>query len=270
MISSKGFLFTVSIILFATTLVTYTQVYSESVSNREFLIIENYKSKIVPFLMDDISTDILSILNLNFDIGFVEDEVNIIINGELPVENVNESFSDYKLFLETIYFPRSSGEKSIDFSNVFEDNFEVNFSTNNFVFDYNNSKVYLKKEFNLLDLNIFVIGSDLNTVESNFSSGDTPVSVNYFDDQNILNFSKNVNLDSVSYIKLVYEDNNILINIGLLDGNYFSLTSNIDSKVKYNLKITNFFDNNFFNANSNVLFNYTSEKLDVNSFVKIN
>lgn len=269
MISKKGFLFTISIILFSTTLILYTQSYSESILNREMLIIENYKLKQLNFISDDISTDILKILKIDFDSAFENEIVNVSINGELPVENISDKLIEYNNFLNNFYFTKQNEQAEVDFSGM-DNNFIIEFITNKFIYDFDDSIIYLNEHYDLLDLNIFVQNSDLNFVESNFSSGDTLIKVNYFDDQNIVSFTESINLDSPSFIKFIYNDNNITINFGENNQNYFSLDSEINSKINYFLKVQNSFDANFFDARTNVLLKYRFDNLDSNSFVKVN
>ncbi len=274
MISSKGFFFTISIILFATTLVFYSQMYSDFSVNRESYIINSYKLSFVPFIIDDISTDVLSIMGIDFDKEFKEDSVYITISGEFPKTNVSNNVINYKNFLDNNYFTKSIGQKNIDFSNLLNNNFIIDLSGNTFVYDYNNSIIYLKNDFNYIDLNIFVSTSDLNYYEYFFNSSEESnkfIRINYFDDTNSLIFPlQEIDTSDLSYLNLVYTDANILLTFGINNDNYFVFDSNIESEVKYYLLFENYFDNNIFRSNSNIIFNYKLEEVDVNSFIKIN
>lgn len=273
MISKKGFLFTISIILFATTLVFYTQVYSDSIVRREFFILDNYKSQIVPFIIDDIATDVANIVELNINSNFFEEEVYVNIIGVLPKNNLTSVFNDYNDFLNNVYFTKTLGEKSVNFSNVFENGFILNFPNNKFIFDYNNSKIILEENFNSLDLNLFLSTGDLNHYEFVYNdSGETvPINIRYFDDVNAIIISQNINLSEDSFVNFVYNDDSyLLITIGSSDSNkYFSLDTNKQNKLNYSLGFNNDFHGDFFKSKTNIPFKFETEKINVDSFIII-
>lgn len=273
MISKKGFLFTISIILFATTLVFYAQVYSDNILKRDFYILDDYKASIIQFIMDDISYDILNIFEIDFENTFSEDFVFININGKLYDNDLISVINEYEGFLINKYFTKTLGQKTIDFSDVLNNGLKINLNNNEFVFDFYNSNIYLRKDFSFLDLNIFYNGNDLNHYVVNFdNSGTQKISVNirYFDDVSVIILSEEINLDELSTITFVYDDySSFVINIGEFENNYFMIDSN-NVELNYFLGFKNNFDNDFFKASFNIPFEYETKRIKSNSLISVN
>jgi hypothetical protein len=265
----KGFLFTISIVLFATTLVFYSQVYSEGILKRESQVLDAYRLDVVSYLGDDIKDDLFDILNFDFEKEFKEEKVYITVSNKFPLSNISTRLSDYEDFLQNDYFDNYKGNNNIDLTNIEDGTFEVNNSVNNVIIDYENNKLYFNNDFNGIDMNIFVIG-DLNYYDSNFISGSTPVNINYFDDNNVIIFNETMDTSVNSYIKLIYADNNVLINIGLNNNKYFEIDSNTNNELSYDLRIENYFDNNYFEEYINSKLIYQYELINSNSFISIN
>lgn len=265
----KGFLFTISVIMFATTLVFYSQVYSENILRSEYLIIEDYKYKTNYFISNDISMDLMDIFNIDIDYHFLDNNIYLKINGEIPNNDIIHTLNNYENFLENNYFTKINGNEEIDLDNIKDGSFDINYDFFDFVYDYENEKVYNNGQFDKLDINLLV-DDHLNSIDFYFERGSTPVYINYFDNNNIVLLDKNIGLSSLSYVRFIYDDSNVLLKIGLHNGKYFDLDSNINNKINYSILFVNEFDQNFLELNINSKLDYEFDNFSSDSYISIN
>jgi hypothetical protein len=229
MISGKGFLFTISVILFTSTLVFYTQQYVENNSFREEGIINSSKLASQPFLNDDIGFDLQRIFGLTLETEYSND-LNIRVAGTLPRGfDVQQKLSDYNAFLYGTFFRRTPGTKTIDLANLADGKAELFIgSLLEYDFDYANNaaSVYPKTGSTLkyVDLNIDANATDFNRVEwVSFAAGTVPLKISYVDDRN--SFSEDTLIDPASVNKLAIVYNAA----GLMDINAYITVGNVDT-----------------------------------------
>jgi hypothetical protein len=265
MMSQKGFFFTISIILFATTLVVFAQVYSSSVVGKEARVLSNYSLISQSLLTDNIASNMGKIIGFDYSIN--NDVNSILINDSLPKTNFLQNFEDYESFLNSELFPNSFGQKGIDFSNIKDGNLEVYFGNDlNYIIDYSNkNNIFYHNSLNKIDLNFFVV-DDLNYYEFDFVAGSKSL-VFYYEDSNSNNdFSLNQNI-SYALLNLVYFDQNVSI---VFEENYFFINNSSEKDIDFIVLL--FFENfsELIRVNINAFISYSLKNLDYYSVLKLN
>jgi hypothetical protein len=271
-INSKGFLFTISIILFASTLVLYAQTYSNMNVGRETRILSNYKLLAQPILSNDLALDLEEILSFGISTKSESNGISLIISDKYPKTSIASKLSSYESFLENTFFSRVSGTESVDFTNILDGKAEIFLGENtNYEIDYNNSYSELSSSLTLssLDLNI-ITSRDLISYEENFSTGDTELNIIYFDDSNYIVKTKSINPSSENTLKLVYADSNILVEIGAItQNNSFKIDTNSSSDLWIDLIAYYETDANYFSIDFDANLLYSNEEISSNSFINI-
>jgi len=274
--SSKGFLFTISVILFASTLVFYAQTYSTTNSLNEMQIILSEKPVNALVLNDDISFDLIRILGINVDLNNV-DSNRVIILGDVNLSsNIPGVLTDYESFLNDDFFPRVGGDQSIDLSNLNDGVGEV-FFNNSLEFDYDySSGIYLYPKdsavLESLDLNVHSSGSFLDFDWSG-SSGSQQVIINYSDDSNSISLVKSVDLNALSSLKILYSDCNAFVYFGKVDvlgsdhNSSLSIQPCSSQAISYSINAVYSGQSDFVPVLFNSIFSVRYSKVDVNSFI---
>ncbi|MDD4251197.1 MAG: hypothetical protein PHX27_03330 [Candidatus ainarchaeum sp.] len=267
-ITSKGFLFTISIILFASTIVIFSQVYSDYNSIRESRVLSNYSVLSQSIINDNISSNLKRIIDFDYNYSFESNKFFVSVNDSLPKKNLYQKISGYKSFLENNFFKLVSGDKQVDFSNVLDGNVQLFFG-DSFVYDinYNNnitSFISTSSKLNSVNLNLIVDSNDLNYYEWVPSSGTQIISLHYTGDVNNFFIEGTVSDYELSYLNLVYSDSNTLI---LFNGEGLENSVSISStkKVSFNFDLEYVFDNNYLPVWFDSDFNYFSRNVNSNS-----
>jgi len=274
--SSRGFLFTISVILFASTLVFYAQTYSATNSLNEMQIILSEKPVNALVLNDDISFDLIRILGINVDLNNV-DSNRVIISGDVNLgSNIPGVLTDYESFLNNDFFPRVGGDQSINLSNLNDGVGEV-FFNNSLEFDYDySSGIYLYPKNSVvlesLDLNVHSSGSFLD-FDWNGSSGSQQVIINYSDDSNSISLVKSIDLNALSSLKILYSDCNAFVYFGEVDvsgsdhNSSLSIQPCSSQAISYSINAVYSGQSDFVPVLFNSIFSVRYSKVDVNSFV---
>ncbi len=270
MISKKGFLFTISIILFASTIVIFAQVYLNNSMGVETRVLSNYAMLSQPILNDNIASNLKKIVGFDLDLEFQNNNIIISINDSLPKDyNVSQKISSYESFLENSFFPIFSGEESIDFTNLKDGSIELFFNdlfVYNVDYDLNeNSFVSNSSALNSIDLNLFV-DNNLNYYEWVFVSGNTDLNLYYFDSNTYFYLTESISPTSANTLNLVYNDYNSII---VIENNSFNIDSGAGRKIDFDLRTSYDFDSNNFPVWFNALLNYSSRNISSSSLIKI-
>ncbi|MCX6803179.1 MAG: hypothetical protein NTY48_01260 [Candidatus Diapherotrites archaeon] len=240
----KGFLFTISVILFASTLVFFVQTSLSFNETNERTIILAAKPLSTAMLNDNISFSIGRILKHNFDIngGAISD---ITITGQINhPSDLNQALQSLKNAIDQNLLPLLFGSTTIDFSNITDGNAEAIFGKEaEFDYDYSSPKITIhptaSATLSKIDLNLFV-QNDLNRIEwsAGPESGTTTLQINYYDDSNYFNTTTQVNPSLASTLVLFYDDGNITLSFGSVEGVNSSvrIQPTITQKIDYKMK----------------------------------
>jgi len=241
---NKGFLFTVSVIIFASTLVFFTQSFLQVSFDNEKSILDAQPFFVGANLNDDLAFDLERIVGISVDVNSGND-LNILFTGSFPQDyDIGTKISEYKAFLDTNYFTRIGGTQDINVVNLIDGNAEL-FIGDVLLFE----SVYSDSNINIspvssnsligLDINITTTGNrDFNFLPSD--TGVVPLDFNYID-TNSLNpiISTRISIDpSVeNKITLRYSDGDINLVIGSTPKGTDSLqiTSNSTRQINYSI-----------------------------------
>jgi hypothetical protein len=279
--SQKGFLFTLGIIFFASTLIFYAQGFYESTQNMERKVISSSTPLNIIQLNEDLAFDLLNIFNLSFDVNSLNNSVKIIGESSFDYSEV-DSINSFYSFLNSTYFLRSTYSKTLDLSNLLDGKAEF-FLGSNTRFDYNYSDSIVlystnSSPLNQVDLIIKTNGvlssyewiESINPVnENNFS-----ISINYSDDSNIIVINKSVDNNSLSYLNLIYPDGNFLIKLGSVSvggidyNGVISIKPNSSQLIEYELD-SSYKRAYLYPVLINSILSVSSDKFDSNSFIKL-
>ena len=274
--NKKAFLFTISVIIFASTLITMSQLFSNYSLNYERTVLNSYKTTIVPYINDDIAFDISRMLDLDLDVNYGESDISIWINGSVSKQfDFAQKLSDYNDFLNNKYFPNVVGSQSINF-NTSDDTLELLFG-NDYEYKYNFDSnivefISYSDTLNSIDINLNLKSTDLNQiVQPSSPSGDATINIVYNDDQNYFIASYSFN-PSTNY-KLIFVYNNDY-NMSVIFGdtgnnNSLKIDSNAPGELTYSLKLNYAFDSNSFPIRYNVLLNHSGNSIDSNSYIRL-
>jgi hypothetical protein len=272
-ISSKGFLFTISVIIFASTLVVFSQIYTNSNLGAETRILISYKPTSEFFLNDSIANDLISLCGLGVDVSILDEKIEINISDSLSKEySVGDELDNYGDFLTNNFFPQQGGVEDINLDNLSDGAYELFFG-NEFVYlnNYEDNIISFisNNSINSVDLNM--IHHDFNLVDYLWTPtiGDESVAFNLFfnDDTNSVIFSDLISSSSASELLLIYNDYNILVSVG--PNNLFYIDSNSTEYLEFVLKTNYDFDQNYLPVEFNAIINYSLTNFDSNSRPKI-
>ncbi len=243
---SRGFLFTISIILFASTLLFFAQTYANNNSVNEKQIILSSKAVFVPNLIDDVSYDLLRVFGLSiYADGNGVLEFNGSVSGSLNYSSIISSYSD---FISNKVFPSNAWVESTDLTSLSDGAAEINTGAN-YVFRNNysaKSVVFAPKngygELSSIDLNIRA-GKDLNYYlwTAGPVIGSSSVNFNFSGDSNAFLVSELLDLNSASSIVLVFsDDSNMLVTFGTVSTGEdagVEIFTNSTEKIDYSLRV---------------------------------
>jgi hypothetical protein len=124
-ISKRGFLFTLSAILFATTLVIYSQTFLGISYGNEKAVINASAVGTLANINDSISFNMRKIVGVEVDANSAGD-INIFVRERIPKGyNVAQKISDFEAMLNGAYFPRVAGNHVLDASGIRDGTAEI-------------------------------------------------------------------------------------------------------------------------------------------------
>lgn len=279
MMSRKGFLFTISIIFVASTLIFFAQEYSSKNLAEQSSIVFSYKPTLEPFTADDISRDLLAITELSISDSFSDSNIIISISDSIQKStNLSTAFVEYASFLDTNYFQKIQGTESINILGFTDGTYDANIGdTLVYSNNYNNTLAHVL-DFNgtrlkSIDLNIFSEG-DLNSYSWSASGTGVNVTIRFFGDSNYVIINSSVSQSGSSTLDL-YHDNNVLdrttITIGSVLGNNSSIMvdSNAMDEVSFSMDVIYSGFSSTVPIDLNVLFTSTSDYVSSNSLIRV-
>lgn len=221
--SSRGYLFTISIIVFASTLVVFSQYFAQENLLDERLIISLAKPLAMAYSVDDVASDFAGLFGFNFDLND-SSASSVTVSGSFPSSNhVSSALNDYAAFAPGFFARSTAQTKSLDLSGLSDGKAEY-FVGSSLGFDYNYSSNSVDlfprgtADLERIDLNINA-SSSLSSYEwTNPGEGTVPFHLNYSDSSRTLSFDAEINPSLAYSLKLVYADTNAFINLGSVSG----------------------------------------------------
>ena len=273
--NKKAFLFTISVIIFASTLLIMTQLFSSYSLNYERTVLSSYKTTLQPYLNDDITFDLERLMDLELDYNYSLTDINITINSSTAKQfNFAQKLSDYNDFLNNTYFPNVSGTQSLNF-NVGDDTINLLFGGDyEYKYNYDNNIVEFSSSsdiLNIIDLNLDLVSTDLNRIEEPSNAGSSVLNINYNDDQNYFSESYTFHPTATEEIIFVYNgDYNLAVTFGDTGTtNSIKIDSNSPGELSYNLKLNYSFDSIQFPIYYDLILSHNGSSIDSNSYLKI-
>jgi len=274
--NNKAFLFTISVIIFASTLITMTQLFANYNLNYERTVLDSYKTSLQPYINDDIAFDISRILDLDLDLNYSSSDINIWIDGSITKNfDFAQKLSDYNDFLQNRYFPNVVGTQGINF-NTSDNILELVFGTDyEYKYNFDSNMIDFISYFDTLssiDVNLDLESTDLNQIiQPSSPSGSALININYNDDQNY--FSANYSFNPTENYELLFvydNDYNISLEFGSTsNNNSLRIDSNAPNELGYSLKLNYVFDSNSFPVKYNVILSHSGNSIDSNSYIKL-
>ena len=273
-LNSKGFLFTLAVVLFASTIVLFSQTFSNFNVDRERSVLISSKTLIQPFFNDDISYDLMTIIGLNIETQNESNYVVVKLSGNLPQSfDVGQKLSDYNSFLNNTFFSFVQGTQTIDLTNIQDGSVEMFLGDEfNFSYDYDNNFISfspVSSTLNSIDLNLDFAG-DLSSIDWLPVAGSIPLTLNYSDDSNTFSLSESISATSASTLILFYSDSNISIVFGDTGTtNSVNIDSNSSSILTYSLGLNYNYDLNYLPMVFNSYATITDTRIDSNAMLKV-
>ncbi len=276
--TTKGFLFTIGAILFASTIVFFAQGFYESNLTTEREIISSALPLNVISLNEDLSRDIVKLFGMTFDLNSVTK--SITLRGRMGSSSeVLNSLSSFSSFLSTTFFTRSTFDKTLNLSTLTDGKAEFYIGDKvNLDYTYGNSLALFSSSPNYLDsidLNIQTTGTLLSYDWNNLSgTNNFTVRINYVDDSNAIILSSSIDNNSLSYLTLIYPDGNTVIEFGRINyaGPYcnssFVIKSKQDQVINYILK-ADYVDLNLYPVKINSILSVKSDAIDSNTMLTL-
>ena len=248
--NNKAFLFTITVIIFASTLIVMTQLFANYNLNYERTVLSSYKTSLQPFLNDDISFDLSRILDLTLDVNSSTTDINFTLSSSISKDFVfSQKLSDYNNFLNNKYFPNTLGTQSINFNTsdatlelLFGSDYEYKYNYDANIIDFISTTDTLSS----VDINLDLASIDLNQIIQPSPSGSSRASIFYTDDQNSFSANYTFNPSINNEIIFIYNnDYNISVQFGnTSSNNSFKIDSNAPGELGYTLKFNYLFDSN--------------------------
>ena len=273
-LTKKGFLFTISIIFFTTTLLIFAQTYSNQNVKREVKILDGFNASLPPFIADDVSFDLQRLLDVDFTINYEDGNINILLNDSIPKPSTLQSkITTYDSFLRADYFPNVKGTNDISLVDINDGDITASLGS---YFDFNHDytadvvNFTSTKALALVDLNLDYSG-DLVDYEWTLNAGTIPLNIRYVDDGNNFVVSDSISNTAKSTLKLIYADANVLFEFGLTSqNNSFKIDANISNRLDYDLLLKYNYDANYLPMNTGAIITYDEDNIDSNSFLRLN
>lgn len=278
--SKKGFLFTLAAILFATTLVIYSQTYLSVSYDNEKAIINSSAVATLANINDGVSFNMLKIVGLTLDVNTAND-LNIYLYERVPKGfDVLGGINDFESMLNNQYFKRVAGMQSLDASALKDGVAEVFVGEKVTIeSDYVNkiTRIYpnTPNQIVSIDLNIYADAiSELSTFTPALG-GVSTLTLRYVDNnaQSAIVYSTNVFNPSAQASLLIdyVGDNNVLFLIGNTStgDNSFYLDSNLSSNIYYSVRINYADGATYLPVRLNGVLSQSLGNADSNSMLKI-
>jgi len=271
MISKKGFLFTISVIFFASTLVFFAQTFSTNNNANEARIIDSARGINLFSAGDDISFDLERIFGINADYNYGSTSSTFVSGVLSDNPTISTSISNYSTFLNNSFFPRVTGTKSIDLSSLSDGVMEVFFgSFFEFDYDYQNQTAFIYPlQSNVLqsvDINLY--STDFNTYQWVGTGSEVTLNIHFYGDSNSLSLTKTVDTSSASSLLLIFNDANAVVRFGSVLGKTSAvfIDSNRVSAINYSIK-SNYSSSSGGRVFFNAILRNTLTGIDSNSFI---
>jgi hypothetical protein len=272
--TKKGFLFTISIIFFTTTLLIFAQTYSNQNVKREVKILDSFNTTLPPFITDDVSFDLQRLLDVGFTINHGDGNISVLLNDSVPKpSNLQAKITDYDSFLRVDYFSNVKGTQDVNLQDINGGNITATLGT---YFDFNHDysvdviNFTSTQTLKLVDLNLDYSG-DLVDYEWTLNAGTIPLNIRYVDDSNNFSISARISNTAKSTLKLVYSDANVLLDFGLTSqNNSFKIDSNISNQLDYDLLLKYNYDANYLPMETTAIIKYGEDTIDSNSLLRLN
>jgi hypothetical protein len=227
---NKGYIFTISVFLLLTSILTLAVFFSASVDKIDI------SGPKLSALYDDIRTDVFEILDVSPSVANYEGEygynlTNVTIMDSLPDNSIAPTLSLYENYVELNYSKHvgqqlDSREGSLAGADIemFLDDFALNIMPFGYIYTYNNlskNEVYVypaRSASKLLGLAINIsLGSEIINESDSFHSGDLPVRMYiHHQNNNATRYvkSRSVSTNLTSLINIVTADGNVSVHLG--------------------------------------------------------
>jgi hypothetical protein len=246
--NNKGFLFTISIVIFASTLVFLAQEFNDNSVNASWIGTQKQKAIAPLMINDDISTDTLKILATTMDVNYyTTGNVEINLTDSQPkLNNIATTLTDYNNFVSSKNTRVAGFTKSINFEGITDGSAEITalgsiqqkiqYDSNYSILSPLNSEA-----LTAIDINITAPTYSLKTYSWSINSGSIPLTLTYTDDTNFFSISTNISGTAASTLTITHTisgvDYTSTIIFGLANSinNSIKITSN-NAVIKYSLK----------------------------------
>jgi len=276
-VSSKGFLFTIAVILFASTLTIYAQSYSSVNFAAERSIISSAKPLNVLLLNDDLAFDVLKLFRLSIDVNNSSPNDVLIFGDFLSSRDVSTEFSNYSSFLTSTFFSRSHGTESLNVGALTDGKGELLFGGSaQLDYNYGNNLFLFPTTGTLesIDLNINS-PDDLSSIVWSPSAGGVELLINYLDDSNRFTISSSIAPDALSSLKILYADGNTWIYLGESTLNGYTKSSSValvpkaGQKMRFSMRAKYSAGSVLLPVKANSVLSVRGDSVDSNSFLTI-
>ena len=281
-LSKRGFLFTLSAILFATTLIVYSQTYLGISYDNEKAIINASAVASLANINDSISYNMWKLTGLGIDVN-VADDLNIHLYERIPKTNVAANITSFELMLNNQYFKRVAGWHELDATDLKDGQVEIyvgDVVTIDANYAGDKTTIYPRgvNSITSIDLNIFVNGprDDEVVTVAPAGAGTALITIYYID----TNISKPVISESYALVDTGQETSYIFNYAGgetleVLIGEVgsrtesFQITNNTSFVVDYDVRINYANGAEYLPVRLNSVLRQTLGNADTNTMLKI-
>ena len=184
----RGFLFTLSVLLLLGFLVTFSIYYSAKPRQLAKELTSSLKIERAGFVADDLETDLNRLIGIGLDLNSGSPNTVLTLNDRLPSDFNRARLSLWEAFAEGAYARSQSSAVDVNAQGLLDANAELLFNNGlQYLFartDENSLQLFVPggdTNFLSLDINLFV-NDDLNSsVPWTLGSGDTNVTLRYYD-----------------------------------------------------------------------------------------
>ena len=281
-LSKRGFLFTLSAILFATTLIVYSQTYLGISYDNEKAIINASAVASLANINDSISYNMWKLTGLGIDVN-VADDLNIHLYERIPKTNVAANITSFELMLNNQYFKRVAGWHELDATDLKDGQVEIyvgDVVTIDANYAGDKTTIYPRgvNSITSIDLNIFVNGprDDEVVTVAPAGAGTALITIYYID----TNISKPVISESYALVDTGQETSYIFNYAGgetleVLIGEVgsrtesFQITNNTSFVVDYDVRINYANGAEYLPVRLNSVLRQTLKNANTNTMLKI-
>lgn len=171
----KGFVFSVSLILLLTIILTGIYNYSDFRNKDDLIMLDDFAANKLSYVLDDLATDVLTVLNQMISINRDENYTTIIISDKMNSDQNRSMLSSLKTFYDATYSQKTNVKFDLNFANLLDGKTELLFSNNfEYDFDYSNANVkFFKTDANVsyykIDVYVNATSTSRNTLSSSLS-----------------------------------------------------------------------------------------------------